>query len=273
MKVFRGILTYAVMIIILVLSVFPFYWMFVIASHTTASVNKFPPVFIPGDRFIANVNTMFSQIQFFKALLNSIFVSSTITIAQIFFCGLAAFAFSHIPFKGNKLLFTFILATLMIPGQLGLVPSYIIMTKLGWINDFKALIIPGIVSAFGIFWLKQYMEATIHKEIIESARIDGCSNNRTFFSIIVPMIKPALGTLAMLTFMYQWNDFVWPSIVLKDDSVQTIQIALRNLNRVYYRDVSVIMAGTFLATLPLLAIFIAFSRTFVSGITAGAMKG
>lgn len=273
MKSLQRLLTYSLLILTFLVSVFPFYWMLVIASHPTSEANKFPPNFIPGDLFITNVQTMLDQIDFVGALLNSVFVSTIVTIAQLFFCALAAFAFSRLQFKGKHFLFVFIIGTLMIPGQLGLVPSYMIMTRLDWINSFNALIVPGLVSAFGIFWIKQYMDTTLHPELVESARMDGCSNFQTFWRIALPTISPAMATLAILTFMYQWNDFLWPSIVLKDSAVHTIQIALRNLNKVYFRDVSVIMAGTFLATIPLLVVFVASSRYFISGITAGAVKG
>lgn len=269
----KSISVYFMLSLFFLISIFPFYWMFVIGSHTTAETNSFPPVFIPGDLFITNITKVFQEITFFRAIFNSFFVSGVITISQLFFCALAAYAFSRIRFTGSKILFAFVLATLMIPGQLGLVPTYIIMTKFGWINDLRALIVPGLVGAFGVFWMKQYMDSTVHPELIESARIDGCSNFQTFYKIVLPTVRPALATLGIITFVYVWNDFLWPSVVLKDPKVQTIQIALRNLNKVYYRDVAMIMAGTFLATVPLLLVFIVFARQFVSGITSGAIKG
>lgn len=265
--------TYTFLILFFVFSIFPFYWMFVIGSHTTAAANHFPPLFTPGDLFGVNFGKVIKEIHFFQALWNTVVVSGIVTIAQLFFCSLAAFAFSRIQFKGSNVLYIFIISTLMIPSQLGLVPSYIIMAKFEWINSMKAIIVPGLVSAYGVFWMKQYMDSTVHPELVESARMDGCSNFQTFYRVVVPIMLPALATLGILTFMGVWNEFIWASIVLKTPDVQTIQIALRNLNKVYYRDNAMIMAGTFMATLPLLLVFVAFSRYFISGITAGAVKG
>ncbi|CAM4459984.1 carbohydrate ABC transporter permease [Paenibacillus tarimensis] len=269
------IISYSFLTLMLVFSIFPFYWMFVIASRTTADTNKFPPAFTPGNQFMSNIDKMFNEynIQFFRALGNTALLATTLTLSALFFCSLAAFAFSRLSFKGRSFLFIFLLMTMMIPGQLGIVPLYIIMTKFGLINDLRAVLLPGLVSVFGVFWLKQYMDSAVHRELIESARMDGCTNFQTYYKIVVPIVKPAMATLAILTFMNVWNDFLWPSIVLKDPSVQTIQIAIRNLNKVYYKDNAVIMTGTFLATIPLLVMVSIFMRQFVAGITQGALKG
>lgn len=273
MKVLERPIIYSFLTIFFIISVFPFYWMFVLGSHTNAVANSFPPVFVPGTLYLENIMKVFDQIRFFRALLNSLFVSTTATLSQLFFCSLAAFAFSRLTFKGSKYLFLAILATLMIPPQLGLVPTYILMSTFGWINDLKAILIPGLVGAFGVFWMKQYMDSTVHPEIIESARMDGCSNFQTFYKIVIPTVRPALATLGILTFLFVWNDFLWPAIVLKSPEVHTIQVALRNLNSVYYRDNAMIMAGTFLATIPLLIVFLLFVREFISNLSAGAVKG
>jgi cellobiose transport system permease protein len=273
MKYLGRLSTYTFLFAFFVLSMFPFYWMFVIGSRTTADTNRFPPALLPGNLYMENIQKVFVEIQFFKALGNTIFLASTLTFTALFFGSLAAFAFSRLKFKGRLFFFIFIIGTQMIPQQLGIVPLYIIMAKLEWINSFKAIILPGLVSPFGIFLLKQYMDTAVHQELIESARIDGCSNFQTYYRIVLPVVRPALASVGILTFMYVWNDFVWPSIVLKDASVQTIQIALRNLNKVYYRDNAMIMAGTFLATLPLILAFIMFSRQFISGLTSGSVKG
>jgi len=264
---------YGTLVVFFALSIFPFYWMFVIGSRTTADTNRFPPALTPGNLFVENILKVFTEIPFFLALWNTVLVAVLITAATLFFSSLAGFAFSKLKFKGRHFLFVFIIGTLMIPGQLGLVPLYIIMSNLGWINDLKAIVVPGLVGAFGIFWLKQNIDSTVHNELIEAARIDGCTNFQTYWRVVLPTLRPALASLGILTFMGVWNDFLWPSIVLKDDEIHTIQIALRNLNKVYYRDNAMIMAGTFLATLPLLAAAIAFSKQFIAGLTQGAVKG
>lgn len=161
---------------------------------------------------------------------------------------------------------------MMIPPQLGLIPNFMIISELGWVDDLRAVIVPAMVTAFGVFWMRQYISSAVPYELIEAARIDGCSNFRTFWNIILPTVRPGLATLGIFTFMSTWNDFLWPLVVLKDRSVHTIQIALRTLNDVYYTDYSMILAGTFMATIPILVVFLIFSRQFISGITEGAVK-
>ncbi|MBS4218498.1 carbohydrate ABC transporter permease [Bacillus sp. FJAT-49711] len=267
-----SIVIYVFMVLSTLISIFPFYWMYVIGSNTTSDVNKFPPVVIPGTNFIENIQKVFEKINFFGALWNSFIIASFVTISILFFCSLAGFAFSKLEFKGRDALFIFLLGTMMIPPQLGLIPNFMIISKLGWIDDVKAVIVPGMVSAFGVFWMRQYISSAVPYELIEASRIDGCSNFRTYWNIVLPAVRPGLATLGIITFMGSWNDFLWPLIVLKDESVHTIQIALRTLNDVYFTDYSMILSGTFLATLPILIVFVVFSRQFIAGITEGAVK-
>jgi cellobiose transport system permease protein len=254
------------------LSLFPFYWMFVIGSNTTAAINKFPPTMVPGSNFIANVKKVFESVDFLGAMWNSALVSGAVTLSVLFFCSLAGFAFAKMEFKGRNLLFVFLLGTMMVPAQLGLIPSYMIVSKLGWVNSLTAVIVPGMVNAFGVFWMRQYIAATIPNDLLEAGRIDGCSNFRLFWNVTIPTIRPALATLGIITFMGSWNDFLWPLVVLKDRSVHTIQIAIKNLNGAYYSDFAMILAGTVLATVPILIVFLLFSKQFISGLTEGAVK-
>jgi cellobiose transport system permease protein len=264
--------TYLFLTSLTFLSIFPFYWMFVIGSNQTSAVNKFPPAMLPGTSFFENATKVFNNIDFLRAIMNSFIVSTTITLSVLFFCSLAGFAFAKLEFKGRNNLFIFIVATMMVPVQLGLIPSYMIISKLGWINDLKAIIVPAMVNAFGVFWMRQYISAAIPNELLDAGRIDGCTNFRLYWNIVVPSVRPALATLGIITFMNVWNDFLWPLVVLKDSSVHTIQIALRTLNGAYYKDFAMILAGTFMATLPILIIFLLFSRQFIAGLTEGSVK-
>lgn len=270
---FGRLLVYIFLVFVTFFSIFPFYWMFVLGSNTNAAIGQFPPVVTPGPEFIVNVQKVFDTVDFLRALLNSFIVSSSITISVLFFCSLAGFAFAKIRFTGRNALFILLIGTMMVPAQLGLIPSYMIVSKFGWVNSLKAVIVPGMVNAFGVFWMRQFISATIADELLESGRIDGCSNFRLFWNIVVPSIRPAYATLGIITFMGVWNDFLWPLVVLKDRQMHTIQLALRNLNTAYWQDNAMIMAGTFLATLPILVIFLAFSKQFISGLTEGALKG
>lgn len=254
------------------LSIFPFYWMFVVGSNTTSAINKFPPVVVPGSNFFENAMNVLDRINFFGALFNSFIVSATITISVLFFCSLAGFAFSKLEFKGRDFFFVMVIATMMIPPQLSLIPNFMIMSGIGWVDNLRAVIVPAAVNAFGVFWMRQYISTSVPYDLVEAARIDGCGNFRIFWSIVLPTVKPGLATLGIFTFMTAWNDFLWPLVVLKDRSVHTIQIALRTLNDVYSTDYSLILAGTFMATVPVLIVFLIFNKQFIAGLTEGSVK-
>lgn len=255
-----------------ILSVFPFYWMFVMATNHNSAINKVPPAIVPGSELVTNFTNVLANIDFFGAILNTLIVASVTTIGVLFLCSLAGFAFAKFHFKGKNVLFAAILVTMMIPPQLGLIPTYYIITKLGWLNDLKALIVPGLIDAFGIFWMRQYIKSAVPDDLLEAAKIDGCSNFRTYWNIVVPVILPAFATLAIIKFMYMWNDFLWPLVVLREESSHTIQIAIRTLIDNYVRDNGMIISGTFWATVPLVIVFLLFNRMFISSLTQGAVK-
>jgi len=254
------------------LSVFPFYWMFVMATNHNSAINKVPPAMFPGGELVTNFKNVLANIDFFGAMLNTLIIASVTTLGVLFLCSLAGFAFAKFEFKGKNFLFIFILVTMMIPPQLGLVPTYYIITQLGWLNDLRAVIVPSLIDAFGIFWMRQYIKSAVPDDLIEAAKIDGCSNFRTYWNIVVPVILPAFATLAIIKFMYMWNDFLWPLVVLRDESSHTIQIALRMLIDNYVRDNGMIISGTFWATVPLVIVFLLFNKLFISSLTQGAVK-
>lgn len=265
--------SYLLLIAGALVSIFPFYWMFVISTNDRSAVFRIPPTLAFGDQFFINFQRVLDRIEFFQALFNSFFVSTVTTVLVLFFCTLAGYAFAKYDFPGKRVLFVFVLATLFVPQQLSVLPNYVIMAKLKWIDTYQAIIVPGMVSAFGIFWMRQYISSAIHKELLEAARIDGSGHFRTFRSVVVPLVLPALATLGIFTFMNVWNDFFWPLVVLKNAEHFTIQIVLQQLfsNRDGL-DYGMIMSATFCATLPLLIVFLFFSRWFISGLTSGAIK-
>ncbi|WAA09202.1 carbohydrate ABC transporter permease [Fervidibacillus albus] len=271
-KFIPKIFLHLVLIIAALLSIFPFYWMFVMATNHNSAITKVPPAFVPGDQLVTNFQNVLKNIDFFGAMGNSVIVSITTTLGVLFFCSLAGFAFAKLHFKGKNILFAFILLTMMIPMQLGLIPQYYIITKLGWLNDLKAIIVPGLVDAFGIFWMRQYITGTIPDELMDAAKIDGSSTFRIYWNIVVPNITPAFATLAIIKFMSVWNDFLWPLTVLRDQASYTIQIAVRALIDNYVRDNGMILSGTFWATFPLIVVFLLFNRLFIDSLTKGALK-
>lgn len=255
------------------ISVFPFYWMFVIATNERGAASHVPPIITIGNEFINNFNRALGKTEFWTSLGNSLFVSVVVTLSVLTFCSLAGYAFAKYEFKYKHFLFFFVLCTLFVPQQLSVLPTYVIMAKLQWIDSFKALIVPAMVNAFGIFWMRQYISTAVHIELLEAGRMDGAGHLRIFGTIVVPIITPAISTLGIFTFMNTWNDFFWPLVVLKDRSHYTVQIALQQLFTTRDGlDYGMIMSATFMATLPLLIVFLLFSRWFIAGLTSGAVK-
>ncbi|MED4018212.1 MULTISPECIES: carbohydrate ABC transporter permease [Sutcliffiella] len=268
----KKLLVYVSLIVGSLVSLFPFYYMFVMATRLNREINQVPPPFTPGKHLVENFQKVLNSIDFFGAMWNSFFVATTVTLGTLFLSSLAGYAFAKLDFKGKSILFGMILVTMMVPPQLGLIPQYYIITTLGWLNDFKAIIIPGLINAFGIFWMRQYIKDGVPYEIIEAAKIDGCSNFRIYWNIVVPMILPAFATLGIIVFMAVWNDFLWPLVVLRDPSMHTLQVALRSLNDARLLDYGMIMSGTFWATVPLLIVFLLFNRLFIQSLSEGAVK-
>lgn len=261
-----------VMMIGAILSLFPFYWLLVMSTATTADMFRFPPRLLPGDQLIVNIGKVLEHVGFFRSFGNSLLVAGTHTLLVLFFCSLAGFAFAKFQFPGKAPLFFFLLATMMVPQQLGLIPQFIIMQKLGWINDLKALIVPGAASAFGIFWMRQYTASVVHDELINAGRIDGCHSFNLYWRVALPVLRPALATLGIITFLGSWNDYLWPLVVISVQEKFTIQMLIASMNGVYSTDYSMVMAATLMATLPLILVFSLFSRQFIAGLMQGSVK-
>ncbi|MFB4212309.1 carbohydrate ABC transporter permease [Shouchella sp. JSM 1781072] len=269
---FKKLFVYLFLIAGSLASLFPFYYMFVMATRVNREINQVPPPFTPGADLVSNFQKVLNNIDFFGAMWNSFFVATTVTLGTLLLCSLAGYTFAKLEFKGKTILFTAILVTMMVPPQLGLIPQYYIITTLGWLNDFRAIIVPGLINAFGIFWMRQYIKEAVPFEIIEAARIDGCSHFRTYWNIVVPTVLPAFATLGIIVFMTVWNDFLWPLVVLRDPSMHTLQVALRSLNDARQLDYGMLMSGTFWATVPLLIVFLLFNRLFIQSLSEGAVK-
>lgn len=253
-------------------TLFPFYYMLVLATKSTAEIFSYPPPIWFGDSFIDNLKTLLDAMPFFRNILNSIFIATIKTFLTLFFCALGGYAFAKYDFKFKKLLFFLMLATMMIPGLLSIIPWFVLMSKLGWLNTFYPLIIPGVANAFGIFLMRQFMEG-IPTDVIESARIDSCGEFEIFIRIILPMSLPGLGTLGILTFLGSWNMYMQPLLVLQDKVLYTIPVALSKLGGKIDQNWGAQMVGTALAVAPIVIAFVVASKQFISGITEGAIKG
>ncbi|WP_406638361.1 carbohydrate ABC transporter permease [Amycolatopsis sp. WGS_07] len=264
--------TYGVLIVFVLGSLFPFYWSFLVASRDNGMLTERVPPLLPGGNFFANAARVFDTVPFWRALGNSVLVSGTVTLTTVLFSSLAGFAFAKLRFRGRNGLFVFIVVTLAVPTQLGIIPLFIAMSKLGWAGGLQSVIVPNLVTAFGVFWMRQYTVDALPYELIEAARVDGCSMIRIFWNVCLPAVRPAAAILAMFTFMASWNDFLWPLVVL-DAGNPTVQVALEKLQSGYYVDYSLVLAGTTLATIPILIVFLLLGRQIVAGIMQGAVKG
>jgi cellobiose transport system permease protein len=271
-----GPLTYIFLLGVAIISIFPLYWSVVVASHDNSAIAAYPPVLTPGRQLFHNIGRVFNSgevnIDFWTALFNSAIVSAAIACSVVLFSCLAGFAFAKLQFRGNKLLMAVVIATLIVPVQLGVIPLYIEMKHLGWINHLQAVIAPSLVSAFGVFLMRQYIVSSVPNELIDAARVDGCHTFRVFWHVVLPAVRPAAAVLGLLTFMNAWNDFFWPLIVLTPGN-PTVQVAVSTLQSGYVQDYSLVFAGTLVSILPLIAIFLVLGRQIIGGIMKGAVKG
>jgi cellobiose transport system permease protein len=269
-----GFWVYAGLGIVILSAVFPYYWSFLIGSGDSSTINDPNMSWIPGGNFIANATSVMNDpaVNFWPALWNSIYSSTLIAAAVVITSTLAGWAFAKLRFRGSKALLVFVVATMAVPMQLGVVPLYILFADLGWTGQIGAIIIPALTSAFGVFWMTQYLQQSVPDELIEAARVDGASMIRTFWVIGVTAARPAAAMLFLFTFVGAWNNFFWPFIVL-DRQNPTLPVALSLLQSNYFVDYSVVLAGVLLSTIPLLILFAFAGKQLVSGIMAGAVKG
>lgn len=264
---------YITLLVVFLSAVFPLYWSFIIGSGDSATLRK-PFPWIPGGNFIENALSVVSNpaVNFWPALWNSIYSSTIIAAAVVITSTLAGWAFAKLKFLGGPALLVFVIATMAVPQQLGVVPLYILFSELGWTGQIGAIIIPALTSAFGVFWMTQYLQQTVPDELIEAARMDGANSFRTFLTVALPAARPAAAMLFLFTFVGSWNNFFWPFIVL-DRQNPTLPVALSLLQSNYFVDYSIVLTGVVLATIPLLLLFIFAGKQLVSGIMAGAVKG
>ena len=263
---------YVVLVVVLLASAFPLWWSYVIGSKDSAAIVQDPYSLVPGGHFLQNASTVVTTIPFWKALGNSILVSSTVAVLVVLFSAMAGFAFAKLRFRGRNGLLVFVIATMAVPTQLGIVPLFIVMSKLGWIGSLWAVILPSAVSAFGVFWMTQYLSEALPDELIEAARVDGASTLRTFWSVALPAARPGAAMLGLFTFIATWTNFFWPFIIL-DPGNPTLPVALQQLQAAYFVDYSLVLNGVVLMALPLIVLFVFAGKQLVSGIMQGAVKG
>jgi len=272
-------ITRAIVLIVLgvlaLMTFFPFYMMVIEATHTSAEILAVPPPLGPGIHSLGNYGKVVAVVPFWRNFINTVIISASVTALTLLFCSLGGYAFAVYEFPLKKLLFATLLATMMLPWLVDLIPWFIIVTRLHWINSFLSLIVPSAVSAFGVFWMRQYISGNVPAELLDAARIDGCPEGLIFFRIVAPILTPALAALAIMNFLPSWNSFFYPLLVLTKASVMTLPLVLNLLRGDPYRgmDYGVLMTATTMALAPVMIVFWLAARRFISGMTAGAIKG
>ncbi len=250
----------------------PFYFMFVFATHSRTEIFNLPPPLWFGDDLVTNLNILTERLPFWRNLGWSVYVALASTALTLLFCSMGGYAFAQMEFRFKNALFTLVMATMLLPSFMSMIPTFMIMDALGWIDEQRALYIPGAASAFGIFLMRQFASTAVPKELIEAARMDGCGEFAIYWRIVLPLLKPALGTLGLITFISSWNNFIGPLIVMRSIENYTLPLALRSLQSPVNTEWGALMAGSAIATIPLLILFAFSSRQLIAGLTAGAVK-
>ncbi len=267
-------LAYAIVAAGAVIMLAPFWFMLVFATHSNTEILSVPPPAWFGDHLMANLADLYERRpHFWRSLGLSLWIAAAVAALNLFFCSLAGYAFAMFDFRGREPLFALVLATMMLPTFASMIPTILLMQSIGWIDSPKALIVPGACGALGIFMMRQYIGSSIPRELIEAARMDGCSEFSIYWRVVLPLLGPALGTLGLVTFIGSYNNFVGALLVLRDQEHYTVPLVLRSLQGTTAVAISALSAGAAVTVLPLLVIFAFFSRRLIEGLTAGAVKG
>ncbi|MCD6254064.1 MAG: carbohydrate ABC transporter permease [Thermotogae bacterium] len=252
--------------------ILPFLWMISTSFKTPAEIFVLPPRWIPEDPTIENYKELFASVKFGRPFMNTVIVASSITFLSLLVSSMAGYAFAKFRFKGRDRLFFLILATLMVPGQMTMIPVFLLLRQLGLLNTYTGLILPGVASAFNIFFMRQFI-MSVPNELIEAAKMDGAKESFIYFWIILPLSKPALTTIAIFTFTGSWNSFLWPLIIAQDERMYTLPVAVSVLAGQYGENLGIQMAGSCIVIAPILVFFLFVQRYFIKGIALTGLKG
>ncbi|HNS68035.1 MAG TPA: carbohydrate ABC transporter permease [Mesotoga infera] len=271
-KISRRTAYYLVMLIFSFFTLLPFFWMVSTSLKKTKALTVLPIQWFPDEISFDGFVKIFDIFPFDKAIFNSIFISVLITFVTVMSASMAAYVFSKINFKGREVLFGIYIATMMIPANITMIPNYLTLKHLSLLNSYVGIMLPSLFNAFGTFMIRQYMR-TIPDDFVEAAVLDGASQLRIFFKMILPLSKPAIATLTVITFMGAWNDYLWPLIVLTDKNKMTLPVGLSLLNGQHQSDYNMLMAGALISMIPILLIYTFAQRYFEQGLSVGGIKG
>ncbi len=255
-----------------VASVFPLLWMLSVSFMQPGEASHFPPPLLPLDAGLHNYRELFVRAGMGRYLANSAMIATAVTLASLLLNTLAGYAFAKLEFRGRERTFRSLLAVMVIPGQVAMMPLFLLLKQMGLINTYAGAMVPGLASIFGIFLVRQYARS-IPDDLLDAARVDGAGEWRIFWQIVLPVLKPILVTLAIFSFLGAWNDFMWPLIVLSDQGLQTLPVALASLSREHVQDNELMMAGSVVTVLPVLLLFLALQRYYIQGLLVGSVKG
>jgi multiple sugar transport system permease protein len=267
-----GFVLHAVLVIGAVLTLAPLVWMVSASFMPTGDANTFPPPFFPRAITFDHYRDLFTRLDLARSFLNSVLVTLLATLGSVIVVSMAGYAFAKLRFRGRDPLFRGLGLALVVPGQVGMLPLFLLLREMGLVNTYAGAIIPYLASVFGIYMVRQYV-LSLPDELLDAARVDGAGEWLIFRKIVIPVIHPILVTLAAFTFLSAWNDFMWPLIVLTDGAKYTLPVALASLVGEHVQDTELMMAGSVITTLPALLMFLAFQRIYVRGILAGSLKG
>jgi multiple sugar transport system permease protein len=267
----RSIVLHALLLFGALVTLTPLLWMLSASFMPNGEANTYPPRLLPSAPTLEHYRELFTRLDFGRQLFNSTLLATSVTFISLLFNSLAGYAFAKLRFAGRDRLFAFLLAAMVIPGQVAMLPLFLLLKSMGLVNTYWGVIIPGMASIFGIFLFRQYA-LSIPSELLDAARIDGASEFHIYWSVVLPLCRPILVTLAVFTFLATWNDFMWPLIVLTDDAKYTLPVALGNLVGEHVQDTELMMAGSVLTVLPVLILFLVLQRQYIEGLTVGGVK-
>ncbi|WP_078594151.1 carbohydrate ABC transporter permease [Evansella clarkii] len=270
-NILKKIGLYTLLLIGVFISVFPFYWMFIGATNPSGQIFSIPPNLTPGDHFFENLRNLNETVGIWRVMMNSLIITLVFTLFSVIICSAAGYAFAKYQFKGREAIFFALLLAIMIPYHVTLIPLFQLMADLGWLNTYQAVILPNLAYPFAIFLMRQNMRS-LPDSLLEAARVDGAGEFRIFFTVVLPTMRPALAAVAIFLFMFQWNNFLWPLVVLGSSDMYTLPVALSSLVGLSRVDYGQIMLGTTLSTLPIMIFFLLLQRQFISGILGGSVK-
>ncbi|WP_140720539.1 carbohydrate ABC transporter permease [Pseudomonas sp. Hp2] len=268
----NGVLVNGGLALIALVSLAPLLWMVSVSFMPRGEASHFPPPLLPSHATLDSYRELLARTGMARNFANSLLVSLSITLGSLLVNTMAGYAFAKLRFAGRERIFQILLAALVIPAQVAMLPLFLLMKQLHLVNSFGGVVVPALATVFGIFLVRQYARG-IPDELLEAARIDGASELRIFFQIVLPMLKPVLVTLTIFTFMAAWNDFMWPLIVLTDQEHYTLPVALAALSREHIMDVELMMAGAVVTVIPVLLLFLALQRYYIQGLLLGSVKG